>query len=191
MEPRTCRRPAVRPRATIARPRMCRQPTKIRRSDPALMTFDVELKTRAARRVIGLPAPIVQALKDHKEEQNTERETAANVWSNEGWVFANRLGRPVHPRVDGNEWKALLKAAGVRDARLHDARHTAATMLMVLGVPSRAVMEIMGWSHISLTARYQHMTSELAVTIADQVGGLYWPDDDGGEDGELPVPVQE
>ena len=45
-----------------------------------------------------------------------------------------------------NEWKALLTDAGVRDARLHDARHTAATVLLLLGVPSATVMEIMGWS---------------------------------------------
>lgn len=40
----------------------------------------------------------------------------------------------------------MLVAANVRKARLHDARHTAATILLVLNVPVRAVMEIMGWS---------------------------------------------
>ena len=94
----------------------------------------------------------------------------------------------VHPRTDHNEWKELLKAAGVRDARLHDARHTAATMLLVLGVPSRAVMDVMGWSQIAMTTRYQHITSELTVSIADQVGGHYWPDEE--EDGSAaPVPA--
>ncbi|HKS48172.1 MAG TPA: tyrosine-type recombinase/integrase, partial [Amycolatopsis sp.] len=99
-----------------------------------------------------------------------------------------------HPRTDHEEWKALLKAAGVRDARLHDARHTAATMLLVLGVPGRAVMEVMGWSHVSMTSRYQHMTTELMTSIADQIGDLFWADqaeDDDGEDGPAaqPVPV--
>ena len=40
----------------------------------------------------------------------------------------------------------MLKVAGVRDGRPHDARHTAATVLLVLGVPERTVMGIMGWS---------------------------------------------
>jgi integrase len=83
-------------------------------------------------------------------------------------------GRPIDPRADHDEWKALLKSAGVRDARLHDARHTAATMLLVLGVPTRAVMELMGWSQMSMTTRYQHIPSELVRGIAQQVETLLW-----------------
>lgn len=52
-------------------------------------------------------------------------------------MFTNRLGGPVHPTVDHEAWKALLRAAKVRDARLHDARHTAATMLLVLKVANQ------------------------------------------------------
>jgi integrase len=55
---------------------------------------------------------------------------AADLWHDEGWVFSNHVGKPVHPTVDHDAWKALLKQAKVRDARLHDARHTAATMLL-------------------------------------------------------------
>ena len=52
-------------------------------------------------------------------------------------------------------------------------------MLLVLGVPARAVMEIMGWSQMSMTTRYQHSTTELVAGIAKQVGGLLWePDED-------------
>jgi hypothetical protein len=49
----------------------------------------------------------------------------------------------------------------MRDARLHDARHTAATILVVLGVPERTVMGIMGWSRTSMAARYQHITDSV------------------------------
>jgi len=48
-------------------------------------------------------------------------------------------------------------------------------MLMVLGVPARAVMEVMGWSQVSMTTRYQHMPSELVTRIAKQVEGHLWP----------------
>jgi len=54
-------------------------------------------------------------------------------------------GRSIDRGADQRAWKALLQAAGGRDARLHDARHTAATMLHVLGVPTRAVMEGLLW----------------------------------------------
>jgi integrase len=87
------------------------------------------------------------------------------------------------PRADYGEWKAVLKAAGVREARLHDARHTAATFLLVLGVGERAVMDVMGWSKITMAQRYQHVPDEVRRGIATQLGGLLWqpPGDDDGE----------
>ena len=50
-------------------------------------------------------------------------------------MFAQPNGMPIDPRRDQHEWKALLKEPGVREARLHDARHRAATTLLLLGVP--------------------------------------------------------
>ena len=51
-----------------------------------------------------------------------------------------RSGQPPH---EYDEWKRLLKLAGLLDGRLHDARHTAATVLLILGMAERAVMGIM------------------------------------------------
>ena len=86
-------------------------------------------KSRAGRRVIGLPAPLVLLLQAHKAKQEAEGTAARQLWHNEGWVFANPDGRPLNPNTDYHEWKALLSEAGVHDGRLHDARHTAATVL--------------------------------------------------------------
>jgi integrase len=140
-----------------------------------------EVKSRAGQRTVGIPLPLVQALERHRERQAIEQARAADLWSDEGWVFANHLGKPVHPTVDHDAWKSLLKRAKVRDARLHDARHTAATMLLVLKVPLPAVMEIMGWSEASMAKRYMHVPNELVAAIADQVGDLVWS---GSVDGE-------
>jgi len=95
---------------------------------------EVEVKSRAGRRGIVLPEQIYMLLMDHKSTQEQERERAVDLWVDEGWMFAQPNGRPIDPRRDMAEWKALLVEAGVRDARLHDARHTAATVL--LEVPS-------------------------------------------------------
>lgn len=138
---------------------------------------EADVKSRAGRRAVGIPQPLVQALREHQRAQAAERDRAAELWQEGGWVFTQPNGRPIDPRADHDEWKALLKAAGVRDARLHDARHTAATMLLVLGVPTRAVMELMGWSQVGMTTRYQHIPPELVSGIAQQVGGLLWKDE--------------
>ncbi len=47
-------------------------------------------------------------------------------------------------------------------------------MLLVLKVPTRAVLDVMGWSHSNMTNRYQHVPAEVLSDIAGQVGGLLW-----------------
>ncbi len=133
-----------------------------------------DTKSRAGRRGIGLPDELTALLKQHRDAQTIERENAADLWQEGGWIFATPTGGPTNPRTDTTEWKRLLHAAGIRDARLHDARHTAATVLLLLGVPDRAVMQIMGWSNAAMAARYQHVTAPIRRGIADQVGGLIW-----------------
>jgi integrase len=93
-------------------------------------------------------------------------------------VFPDGNGRSPSHRTDWSEWKALLAEANVRDGRLHDARHTAATVLLILGVPERAVMGLMGWSTTAMAARYQHMVDTVRTDIAGQVDVLIWKSDD-------------
>jgi integrase len=113
-------------------------------------------------------------LREHQAEQQRERTTAGQLWHDGGWLFADATGCVLNPRTDTKHWKELLTAAGVRDARLHDARHTAATVLLILGIPDRAVMAIMGWSHSAMAVRYQHLTTAIRDDIAGRVGGLLW-----------------
>jgi integrase len=89
-----------------------------------------------------------------------------------GWIFANPVGRTINPRKDWEEWKRILDIARVRDACLHDARHTAATFLLVAGVDTRMVMDLLGWSQPILTLRYQHVVDELKQEAARRFEGL-------------------
>ncbi|MEV6035470.1 site-specific integrase [Nonomuraea sp. NPDC052116] len=131
-------------------------------------------KSRAGRRTIGLPAQLVALLRKHREEQQAELAKARQLWQEGDWVFTTSTGAPVSPYSDYHEWKALLATAGLRDGRLHDARHTAATVLLILGVPERTVMAIMGWSSSGMAHRYQHVTDVIRQTVAQQVDGLLW-----------------
>ena len=63
-------------------------------------------------------------------------------------------------------WKTLLKAAKIRDAHLHDARHTAATLLLAQGVPARLAMQLLGHSQISMTMVYTDIVDEPAHEAA-------------------------
>jgi len=128
------------------------------------------VKSKAGRRTIGLPPQLVALLQAHRAEQEQERASAREIWKDEGWVFATPDGHPPNPNTDYHEWKRLLKEAGLREARLHDARHTAATVLLVLRQPTPTVMSLMGWSSESMAARYQHVTD----AMPSQVGDLIW-----------------
>jgi integrase len=143
----------------------------------------VETKSRAGRRTVGVPSHLMDALTAHRARQDEERDTAGELWHDGGWVFAQPNGKPTDPRADYEDWRTLLRDAGVRPARLHDARHTAATMLLVLKVPTRAVMDVMGWSNASMTGRYQHVPAEVLTSIAEQVGGLLWSPENTGAEG--------
>nr|WP_325050202.1 tyrosine-type recombinase/integrase [Amycolatopsis panacis] len=139
---------------------------------------EVDVKSKAGRRTVGIPGPLLAMLKRQKAAQDAEREFAGTLWHEGDWVFAQPTGYPIDPRIDHDEWKALLAEAKVRDARLHDARHTAATMLLVLKVPLPAIMEVMGWGDAGVAKRYVHVPSEVVTSVAGQVGDFLWSDAD-------------
>ena len=135
----------------------------------------VEPKSAAGQRTITLPRQLVDALRQQRTAQIQERLAAANVWEDYGLVFTQPNGRPLQARADNTEWHSLLTASKVRKAKLHDARHTAATVMLTMGVPARVVMQILGHSQISLTlGTYSHVMPELAQDAADRVGDALW-----------------
>ena len=122
-----------------------------------------------------LPAALREALKAHRATQVQERLVAGPLWQDNDLVFAQTNGRPIDPRRDWGDWKALLTAAGVRDARLHDARHTAATLLLSQGVPARVAVQVLGRSQISLTlGTYSHVVPDLATEAAERIDQALW-----------------
>lgn len=138
-------------------------------------------KSRAGRRTIGLPDPLIKLLRRHLEEQERDRIAAGEAWQGTGYVFAQPDGSPLVPNTDYHHWKELLQLAGVRDGRLHDARHTAATVLLLLGVPDVVVDAIMGWEpggSARMRSRYMHVTGPVLKNVARQVGDVLWSSPD-------------
>ncbi len=78
--------------------------------------------------------------------QGAGKSTAGSLWTESDYVLTKPLGGPHSPDPDHNDRKKLLDEAGVRAGHLHGARHTAATVLMMLGIPDRVIDQIMGWA---------------------------------------------
>lgn len=133
-----------------------------------------ETKSDPSHRSIGLPEELGRILKAHQQHQLDAMTWAGTKWEEGDWVFTDLRGRPLNNNSDYHRWKALIQTAGVRDARLHDARHTAATTLLLLGVSERAVIDVMGWSTGKMTMIYQHITDGVRRDVAARVGSFIW-----------------
>ena len=134
-----------------------------------------EPKADRSRRTLALPAQLVEALKAHRTAQLAERMAAGPLWEDHGLIFAQVNGRPIDRKADWTAWRAVLAAAEVRPVRLHDARHTAATLLLSAGVHPRVVMELLGHSQMRTTTdTYSHVMPALAREAADQMGTALW-----------------
>lgn len=149
-----------------------------------------DVKSRAGKRVVVLPEPLVEALRGQRAAQLEERLAAGSLWwvapeapKGKSWdlVFRAADGRPVGHKIDHANWKQLLADAGVRDARLHDARHTAASLLLLLKVPARVVMDILGHSSYQLTMNtYSHVAPELSREAAELMALALWGEQPAG-----------
>lgn len=136
-----------------------------------------EPKTDRSRRTLALPAQLVSALHAHRTAQLGERLVAGPGWDDNNLVFAQANGRPIDRHSDYDAWSRLLIDAGVAHVRLHDARHTAATLLLVEGVHPRVVMELLGHSQMRTTTDiYSHVMPALARDAADRMGAILLAD---------------
>lgn len=134
-------------------------------------------KSRSGNRPISLDdahGRFIGDLTAHKADQDRERRAAGDAWEEHNLVWCQPNGRPIDARADWEEWKEVLDLADVRDARVHDGRHTAATMLLLQGVDEITVMAIMGWSDRRMLRRYQHVVAQLRQRATQRVGELLY-----------------
>ncbi len=133
-------------------------------------------KTERSRRSIALPGVASRALVEHRERMVVEAISRGEELDQSGWVFTTKKGTPLEPRNVNRSFVALLDNAGLRRIRLHDLRHTCATLLLVQGVAPRVVMDTLGHSAIAVTMNtYSHvmpvMQREAASRMDDVLGG--------------------
>jgi integrase len=135
----------------------------------------VEPKSERSRRVVALPSFAIDALKRQQERPRGERLLAGSKWVNGGLVFTTTIGTPLDERNVRRAFKAVLKETGLPSIRIHDLRHTTATLLLTQGVHPRVVMETLGHSQISLTLdTYSHVLPSSSSRGREANGGGSW-----------------
>jgi integrase len=124
-------------------------------------------KTANGRRTVALPPSAILALNEHKEKQKLERAMLGIPLKDDDLVFSHLDGKPISPNTITRAWTTLATRAGLKVIRLHDARHTHASIMLKQGIHPKIVQERLGHSSIAITLdTYSHVSPGLQEAAA-------------------------
>jgi len=130
-------------------------------------------KTESGRRTISLDALTVAYLRRHLAMLDNEREAFGYGYHDSGKLFCRPDGRPVHPDTITRRFNRLVDRAGVPRIRLHDVRHTYATVSLDAGIDPKIVSDRIGHSNMAYTLQiYTHRSTGRDRQAAEKVAGL-------------------
>ncbi|BCK53992.1 tyrosine-type recombinase/integrase [Nocardia wallacei] len=133
-----------------------------------------EVKTEGSNATLPLPRPLVAILREHRKRQLEERFAAGTAWHESGLVFTTKFGKPIEPRNVNRMFRALCVKAGVREIRVHDLRHSCATLLFAQGVEAATVQRILRHSSIVVTTSiYMEVIEAVKRDALDSMGTLF------------------
>lgn len=108
-------------------------------------------KTQAGARTVELTPSTAKALEAHRDRQRFLRQGAGQEWEETGLIVTTSRGTPVNPSSIKRNQKAIMRRAGVPEITTHDLRHTAATQMILAGVPVVIVSQKLGHAAVSIT----------------------------------------
>ncbi len=132
-----------------------------------------EPKTQRGRRTIALDPRTVSVLREWRNRQGGEAEDWGELWIDTGLVFTRESGVAWHPDRISKVFEDAIKASGLPRIRLHDLRHTHATIALGANVHPKVVSDRLGHSTVAFTLDvYSHCIPALAQDAADRVAAL-------------------
>jgi integrase len=130
-----------------------------------------EPKTAKSKRKIMLPPFVIDTLKRHRVKQLEKRLAVGTAWIDRDLVFPDEDGDFVIGETLVRRFHKLLREIGLPRIRFHDLRHSAATLLLSMGVPAKVVQELLGHSTISITMDvYSHVLPSMQKDAMDKMG---------------------
>jgi integrase len=100
---------------------------------------------------------------DHRPDLPVEGHRPDTTFQNDDYLCADELGRPYHPDTISGWFDRAVKKSDLRRIRLHDTRHTAASLMLASGVPVKVVSEMLGHANPVVTISiYQHVLPGMA-----------------------------
>jgi integrase len=132
-------------------------------------------KTPRSRRMIPLTPRAIECLRRHRTAQLEERLRCSADWNPQQLVFCTTTGT-AYARTNWHvqQYRPLLRRAGLPYIRPHDLRHTAATLLLLEGVQAIVVSEMLGHASVAFTlSTYGHIQAEMRKPARDAMERLF------------------
>jgi integrase len=133
-----------------------------------------EPKTAGSRRTVYVGDATIRTLRSQRKQQAEEQLAVGPAWRDDSdLVFRDELGAPEHPDRLSRVFRQLVAEANVPPIRLHDLRHTNATLALKAGVHPKVVSERLGHASIAITLDlYSHVTPGISREAADAVESM-------------------
>jgi len=133
-------------------------------------------KTQAGIRVLDSTKTVFDALRSHKLNQDLQREILGEKWEDKNLVFTNKLGGYTSRKTLRTHYSIFLKRIGVRYIRLHDNRHTFATLVIegdprLLGPVSRTL----GHSSLAITHNVYAKQAKIQHHATYAISDIFYP----------------
>ncbi len=129
---------------------------------------------------VPLSAPARQLLADIRAEAEAKARNRREPVEVSEYVFPGRNGKGHRVEIKG-DWARLCKAAGIADTRMHDLRHTYASILASAGLSLPVIGALLGHTNPKTTARYAHLYDDPLRAATERVGSIVMPADDEAE----------
>lgn len=124
-------------------------------------------KSAKSSRTIALTPSTILMLREYQEKQKLEREMLGTSLADGDLVFSNVEGKPLRPNTVTRAWTTLAARCGLKVIRLHDARHTHASLMLKQGIHPKVVQERLGHSSIQMTIdTYSHVAPGIQEAAA-------------------------
>ncbi|ETT56801.1 tyrosine recombinase XerC [Paenibacillus sp. FSL R7-269] len=121
-------------------------------------TFDKVPKTDNSNRVLHMADELYNLLMKHYKHQIGQKETLGTYYDYTGYVVVRENGKPARVNTVTEQFKEFLEKQELPHIRLHDLRHTFASVLYNAGLDLKAISEALGHSEIGTTSRiYTHI----------------------------------
>ena len=124
-------------------------------------------KTAKGRRMIALTPSTALVLREHGERQEAMRVLLGKPLTDDDLIFSQLDGKPLLPNTVTHNWIKLVRRTGLHGIRLHDARHSHASLMFKQGTHPKIVQERLGHSSIQITLdTYSHVAPGLQEAAA-------------------------